>query len=893
MAQNAFFASDLRMHCEDEWTPSRARPQQDGVMNPDKTTTPPASAAATAGGRPLKVLTGIHHRSFVFPDPVAFRYLENDPSVDVIDRRGRLKGYQLYLVEQWACSRRDPTFVLTTYTGDPNDCVIVGVLAVKGDETTWSYKLRTYFSALDKFHARPKETPLGTIMATNLSSFPSALTVIPVPDGDIKKHREDFIVNEDLKRLGCSGRSGLTLAQPAGATQAKFHQLYKTSDRIDLYHAVMELVKLCQVALVIFAKLDPEYADGLLCDVTERAINDWWTDLGTENYNIEPADGILGPTTVAAMLGMLMGARNRLDHCGCPVGKDVFDIPALKRGIQVFQRNNKLERTRRLDRPTLASLRRATAKAAAGEGWAMRKAVKSTVAELSGKGGEMVMGMVGARDKGKIADVETIDIERFIQLAYGDRAKWLWHGKHTRHGGGETFGKMLPESRNLVFSKDEFGGYLWSTKKNEQANAEAEEQQIESAKEPTNNPYSSLPPLSDLSITRSPASDERDQHQRKTVFRHVAGRMSDAKSGLGRIKDAVVRGHPGRQSRDYILAGESESTDYLNSNTATAAPNTTDSAHPGGLNKSFSWNNKPQEYQDGYLKSELNSVPTPRGPQSSLSPYGSKHVLPSFNASAKDGDKPDGHAIEKAPAQYEVDDAHFLAPSAAESLVGDKHFENLPKIDFESDRKLLHHRQSVDGLPSWEQKMHHDAWWPRRLSFSAVVDAVLPWRDINAPTLDETKSEQKYLVEEEDHLFTKLETLQMYLREWVSHKAEEVVAVEGQAIVDNHELRAIHQQLREDYDGARGWSQELLAEERVHLMDRVKSIEGLAAKLEYQINALSSRITDVEDEIMQFEAQVDTLEVQAADLGNLLRREGWRHWIVRTLTGIGSGPHPA
>ena len=72
-------------------------------------------------------------------------------------------------------------------------------------------------------------------MVTNLSSFPSALTVITVPDGDIRKHRQVFIVNEDLKRLGCSGRSGLTLSEPTAATQAKSYQLYKTSDRIPFF----------------------------------------------------------------------------------------------------------------------------------------------------------------------------------------------------------------------------------------------------------------------------------------------------------------------------------------------------------------------------------------------------------------------------------------------------------------------------------------------------------------------------------------------------------------------------------------------------------------------------------------------------------------------------------
>lgn len=145
------------------------------------------------------------HKRLVFADPAAFRYLEEDPSTTVLERRRRLQGYELYFVEQWICSRVHPTFLIATYTGLEQHSILVGVLSVPTDEDQWSPRLRVYFKALKKFHAREKDTPLGTLMITNLSSFPSALTVILVPDGDARKHREDFFVNENLKRMGCAG----------------------------------------------------------------------------------------------------------------------------------------------------------------------------------------------------------------------------------------------------------------------------------------------------------------------------------------------------------------------------------------------------------------------------------------------------------------------------------------------------------------------------------------------------------------------------------------------------------------------------------------------------------------------------------------------------------------
>ncbi|KAF2219483.1 hypothetical protein BDZ85DRAFT_285328 [Elsinoe ampelina] len=366
---------------------------------------------------------------FVLTDPIAFRYLEDDSSVIVLEYKREISGYQSYVVEQWATSRTHPTFTITTYTGDSSDRIIASVLGIPKDETTWSRKLKVYVRALNHFHARRRDTPDGIIMVTSLPGFPSSLTVIHVPDGDVSKHYADFFVNEDLKRLGCSGRVGLTLAYPNNATIAKYHQLYRTSERIALYSSVIELVRMCQMALHMFDLLENDFVDGLLCDVTEKAIVQWWTKFGSEVYSIEPHDGILGPSTVAGLLGLYCGARNRLHALAASVPKDAFDIEHMKRAVYHFQKAQKLQRTRRLDDKTLFKLHALTEKAANAEGWRIPRAVKTTVAELSGRGEEMVQEGTGRKTKVGIADVETTDIESFEQLVSGERCKWLWQGK--------------------------------------------------------------------------------------------------------------------------------------------------------------------------------------------------------------------------------------------------------------------------------------------------------------------------------------------------------------------------------------------------------------------------------------------------------------------------------
>ncbi len=434
-----------------------------------------------------KTISSRHGRKrLVFSDPVAFRYLEEDSATIVLERRQRLQGYESYIVEQWACSRIHPTFIIATYTGDSSHSILVGVLSVPKDENTWSPRLKVYFKAMSEYHAREKETPLGTLMVTSLSGFPPSLSVISVPDGDVRKHREEFIVNENLKRLGCAGRAGLNLQHPQPSTIAKFHHLYRTSESVPVYTSVVELVKLCQLSLLLYGKLGPAYADGLLCDITERSINDWWSHIGTYLYNIEPSDGVLGPSTVSALVGLLMGAFNRMKVFGAPVGKDVFDITSTKRAIGYFQKSQRMNRTRRLDRHTLLKLHKVTAKTASGEGWTVPKAVKSTVAELSGKGGEMVMGIVGGREKAGIADIETLDIERLAQLVTGPKARRLWQGKAAKSNEPKTLGPFGSSGNDKIFSEDDQGNYIWTSRHRESVSADSPLQRTKSVDEAEN-----------------------------------------------------------------------------------------------------------------------------------------------------------------------------------------------------------------------------------------------------------------------------------------------------------------------------------------------------------------------------------------------------------------------
>ncbi|KAL8710140.1 MAG: hypothetical protein Q9220_005223 [cf. Caloplaca sp. 1 TL-2023] len=834
------------------------------------------------------------HQRFAFADPAAFRYLEEDPSTTVLERRRRLHGYELYFIEQWACSRIHPTFVITTYTGLEQHSVLVSVLSVPTDEEAWSPRLRVYFKAIAKYHARKKDTPLGTLMVTNLSGFPSALTVILVPDGDLKKHREDFIVNENLKRMGCAGRAGLNLSSPVQATEAKFNRLYRTSDRIPLYSAVIELVKLCQAALVLFGKLPAEYADGLLCDVTEQAINDWWNDIGVKIYNVEPSDGILGPTTVAAMIGLLIGARNRLHAQSAPIAKDVFDLAATKRGIAHFQKSQKLPRTRRLDGETLRQLHNATTKAAkSSEGWNVPRAVKSTVAELSGKGHDLVAGE--AREKAGFADVETLDIETFVQLASGERAKWLWYGK-PRKSETDVF-KNLGGDEGRVLEDNDQGGYMWSKQR--------EPSVIESP--------------SRYGLGANIDGGEKDQALRRAVLKSVTGRMTDARSGLGRIRDRVgMRSHHQRHSKEAGSMSDAESLkDPSSSRFSEEQPRehvpasllSREATHASKISKHETLtppSPRSRQGSDGAIQRPTGSAGTfgtlfnPTTASDKYAPW--EAAVESESEEANSGTVSDagGHqppTTTSRPPRNTTFTEPIDAPKATDDSDSNPHAKKTSHRTFrttETPVPLLRTTSSPQ-LSTLAKDPNDQNRYPRHLSFSTVIDVLYasdePVLSSPSPFSPATHKSPTSALAHQNLLTTHLHSLHSTLTSllssealWIPHRISLIETLDTQTASDQEFLEGMYRRQIDDFEHLKEASEALLADEKSGLEAVARDMETLAQKLEYELGELGGKVEDLEGAVKEFERGVQEVESRAKgamDEG----RKGLAEWVFEVLLG--------
>jgi hypothetical protein len=191
----------------------------------------------------------------------------------------------------------------------------------------------------------------------------------------------------------------------------------------------------------LFGLLSSDILDGLLCDVTERSIIEWWNKHGTTFYDIEPTDGILGPTTVAGLLGMTLGVRYRLVSVRIEAPKDMIDVEHFKEAIFHFQKGIKLDRTGILDKATLDKLYMLTVRSATGERRLPgTKTLRTTVHDLSNRT------VVNA------ADIETCDIDDFIHHLHGERLKYMWQGKGRRPSTGSVSG--LTPSQSFSDLKD-------------------------------------------------------------------------------------------------------------------------------------------------------------------------------------------------------------------------------------------------------------------------------------------------------------------------------------------------------------------------------------------------------------------------------------------------------
>ena len=306
--------------------------------------------------------------TYVFPDFGAVRYFQRDfvaqGEFHIMEETVE-SGFDIYLVEQWVNNRTIGS-ILATYTGNSRSKVMLMKFTVKKKPSRYyPRRFQEYLNELMVNHAKvkviDKHHHREILFVTNLTTLPSNLNLIPIPSGDLRAIYDDYIVNSNLKKLHCSGRSlSLITEKISVACEDKFRQMYKVYNvKVPVKFAIKEMVNLIQTCLFYFDLLDAKYCDGFLCSKTEEAISQWWDYIGLPHFGTKPNTkaGVLSARTVAAIISFIISVKYRLQLVGgCDSPKDPFDYENFMISIGQFQRQYKLEKRRKLDLDTLNKL---------------------------------------------------------------------------------------------------------------------------------------------------------------------------------------------------------------------------------------------------------------------------------------------------------------------------------------------------------------------------------------------------------------------------------------------------------------------------------------------------------------------------------------------------------
>jgi chromosome segregation ATPase len=107
-------------------------------------------------------------------------------------------------------------------------------------------------------------------------------------------------------------------------------------------------------------------------------------------------------------------------------------------------------------------------------------------------------------------------------------------------------------------------------------------------------------------------------------------------------------------------------------------------------------------------------------------------------------------------------------------------------------------------------------------------------------------------------------------------------------LYESHEnINSIYLDQAEKYQRMREHSSELLTEEHTYLVDTMKRVEMMGAKLDYELNVLESKVEDVESGLGEFERHVLELETRMKGLIKNEEEKQSNSWLSRLGRFVG------
>eukprot|EP00833_Pecoramyces_ruminatium_P002033 jgi/Orpsp1_1/1176065/evm.model.c7180000056275.1 len=259
---------------------------------------------------------------------------ENNNLILMNDESVYLEGFQAYIVLDWVTDRTRFCKTIVVYTGNPEHKIhACSISLISSNRESYSGIIEDIFKQFKIDKAKPKTlSDNNIIMVTELISFPTSLTTLPLIDGDYESHK-----------LPCSGRGILTLNEPSAAQKEKFYQLYDIHPSVPFNFAILEIVKILQKSLYLLKMLtNPKCDDGLICNETIEAIKNYYKSMNLLNTDIDTS--WCNPTIVKEIIKEIIDLIFKLHVLGYQSQKDPFqDSGILRRQIISFKKNNGLK----------------------------------------------------------------------------------------------------------------------------------------------------------------------------------------------------------------------------------------------------------------------------------------------------------------------------------------------------------------------------------------------------------------------------------------------------------------------------------------------------------------------------------------------------------------------
>lgn len=314
-------------------------------------------------GKPASVV-------YVLPDMIAFdrvRQKSHGAFAAIPISKIKISGFESYLVEQWVWNRSIKTQIVT-YTGDKTDMVVAYRLEIVNDPQRWPQAFRSYIDELNySRHSFPAQSEYGSIFVTNVAQLEPSLSLVSIPGGNLPAVYTSYVVNHNLKKLGCGSRTATAIAIPSKPMEDKFRSAYHVSSRVSLNYAARELVCIVQTFLSYYGLLDASFCNGLFCDGTTLALSQWWR-MVTEIKDCsdllpQRPPGCNVSVTFESVLGLTLYIRMLFEFGGTNLlspPKDPLDVRRFHVCVLRFQQVAKINRTKHqegyLDHETLLKL---------------------------------------------------------------------------------------------------------------------------------------------------------------------------------------------------------------------------------------------------------------------------------------------------------------------------------------------------------------------------------------------------------------------------------------------------------------------------------------------------------------------------------------------------------